>query len=111
MIEAVALAERECMWIDEEGLLAEPHQPLFQIGPHTIAGRALCLGLDHKGDVRASRLPVDALFAAVVFRPDLELKGWKKLDGSTIVETAFGPMPLFGDEPIFGLRDAKDVAA
>lgn len=98
-VEAVGLLPGETLWINEEGLLAEHPGPFFQIAAATpMAGRGVVLGSDDRGETVASRLAVDFLFSALDF-PDIELIGWRNLDG--IVETAFGPMPMVGTEPIF----------
>jgi len=109
IVEAVQLSRNEDIWLNEEGLLLEPHKPLFRIGPHMIAGRAVVLGLNASRDTCATRLPLFAVIAAVEFLPDLELKGWRHVEG--VGETPFGPMPVFGSEPIFGPKEKPEGAA
>lgn len=112
-VERVPLLHGENLWCDEEGLLKQPHRPLFHIGhspadPTYIAGKAVIFGEDEAGAIKPTAMELEMVRDKIVFRPHLCLLGWDQLDGSTTMETAFGPMPVFGRVPRFGPRPKPD---
>lgn len=109
LVERVALLPGENLWTDEESLLKEPHGPLFQLGGDThIAGKSVIFGENEAGQTIATALALAFVREQIVFQPDLCLVGWDELDGSTTMETALGPMPVFGIKPRFGPRPKPD---
>lgn len=72
----IRLTARDDLYVDDNGLLTYPNpQGYFQLGDHTIAGRALVLGHDGNGEsCDASERVLDALRAAVRWldTPDAE---------------------------------------
>lgn len=105
-VQAIGLTEGEMLWCDEEALLRDDPGPFFQLHASTpIAGKAVALG-EVDGEIVDCGLRVDLIWNAISF-PDIKLVGWSELDGSQIVETPLGPMPVIGREPIFAPRQVN----
>lgn len=64
----IQIEEAESMFVDDEGLMGAGHH-CFQIWGRgaPIAGRALIMGFDHRGDNASSRMTIDAVEKTVTF--------------------------------------------
>lgn len=64
------------LYVDDEGLLAEPPKPLFEFAGYQqpLAGRTLVLGGNPEGDSMACPVSVASIQSKVTFRPDLRFK-------------------------------------
>lgn len=59
------------LWIDEEGLFAEPPKPFFSFlgrEQHPLCGKGLILNTDGEGGHADCQLPLDLVKRRIVFR-------------------------------------------
>lgn len=71
MVEIVPLGGGETLWIDEEGLYADPPKPFFSfLGQEDLplCGKGLILGSTREGEHADCRLPIKLVTDRVVFR-------------------------------------------
>lgn len=102
IIEAVYFdTGRDCMYVDEEGLLRTPPKPLFQVlgFDQPLAGNGLILGVDGEGETCSTSLTLEAIAPLVVWRDHVEFVGFRPY---TATATIFGQeVPVVGSVPLF----------
>jgi hypothetical protein len=84
-VEAVRITDRDYLWVDEEGLYAQPPKPFFSFASqlqNPYCGKALIFGSDGE-NIISTTLPLLLVWQNVVFR-DLVY------DGMTIKERVIG---------------------
>lgn len=101
-IDAITLADTECLYVDDEGLLARPPLPLWEFTgyPQPLAGRGLLCGLDREGSSVSTGLSVAAIAPLVVWRPNMRCVGMRQ-QNDFVDHPILGRIPRFMTIPVF----------